>query len=268
LKELTLSQGFGDIDYLHTLLLNKNTNVIKFTFNILKSNLSDEEFKEILKLRSKLGRNLFHTAAVSSRNIIVHEFLWKFFQDSFKSEQEFLEIIMQKDSYGLNVLHFVAMVSTAEIFDFIIKTLEESSIKSKIKSLFSNLNNCGENILHSALSGNKSLKLHQILWKIVKKYFESSEIVQKFINHCDNDGDNILHQAVFWNTKEIANFTWNQIMNFLLTKEELIEYLKQKGHKSKNLIRLSKGNVSNCTKIRVWVKNLMIYYNINFDEDY
>jgi len=57
----------------------------------------------------------------------------------------------------------------------------------------------------------------------------------EFIEHCDNKSDNLLCCSVCGNTKEIVEFTWTQIKNFINTKDAQVEYLNRKGQNGKNL---------------------------------
>jgi len=263
LKDLILKKNFYENNFLHILVTKDNPDIIEFTLKTLKSHFSDKEFREILQTRGELGRNLLQITAKNGKNLKIHQILWKIFREFSKPDQEFLELIKEVDKTGRNVLHIAASASTAAIFDFMITSLEKVSEIGEIKNLLGTFGYCEENILHAATGRNKSLELHQKLWEVIQKYFSSSEILQ-MINYCDKDCDNIFHNAVYWNTKEIVEFTWNQIKKFIQTKEEQTEYLKVTGHYSHSLLQMSLENISKDPEVHTWVENLMTKYEIDF----
>ncbi|KAL7013393.1 hypothetical protein ACKWTF_015371 [Chironomus riparius] len=133
-----------------------------------------------------------------------------------------------------------------------IKSLEKIATKHEIKVLLTTSGFWNENILQNAATLNKSLDLHKKLWEIIQEYFSSSEILE-MINYCDSEANNILHQAVFWNSKEIIDLTWNQIKKIINKKEVQAEYLRRKGHRSHDLLELSEENQSKDPEVKNWV---------------
>jgi len=134
-----------------------------------------------------------------------------------------------------------------------IETLEKIAKNDEIRNLLTTSGFWNENIIYAAAISNKSLELHQKLWEIIQEYFSPSEVFG-MINFCDKDGDNILHNAIYWNTEEIVEFTWNQIKNLIQTKEEQTEYLNREGYKSHSLLQLSLNNKSKDPEVGTWVE--------------
>ena len=105
--------------------------------------------------------------------------------------------------------------------------------------------------------------MHQLNWEIIENNFENCEILS-IINQCDDSGDNILQNAVIWNTIEIVNFTWQKIKNFIYEQSDQIEYLEKKGHNDRDLKQLALENSLNDTS--VWVDGIIKEYNLKLTE--
>jgi len=264
LKNLIMQRSDYCVCYVHFLSIFDTPEIIDRTFRKLRDSFSSDQCEEILKINSSRGENMLQYAINESADIKRHQILWKNFLNTFKSKEELLKVIKNVDQDNLNVLECIVYSSTAEVLDIIIKTLDESILKNDIKNLLAELGFCNGNIIHTATIHNKSLELHKKLWEIIQKYFISPEILGK-IHHYDRDGDNFLHNAVFWNKKEIVEFTWNQIKKFIKTKKEQSKYLKRKGHRSQNLLQMSSENKSKDQEVRTWVENLTSEYEIVFD---
>jgi hypothetical protein len=265
LKDLILKKDFDENNFLHLLVSNDKPEIIEFTLNILKTNFNDEQFQDILHSKGELGRNLLHIAAKNAKNIKTHQILWKIIQEG-KSDQEFLQFLKEVDSQKRNYFLIIACSSTFEIYELIIEKLKEVAGLDEVKNLMTSLDYRGENIIGIAVSNNKSLQFHEHFWKVIQSVVDTTEILN-LINHCDDSGDNILHDAVYWNVKEIVDFTWNQNKTFIQIKEEQTEYLRKKGHRLHNLIQLSLENQSEDTEVHTWVENLIKEYEIVFDQD-
>jgi len=77
----------------------------------------------------------------------------------------------EADSDGINL---ISSISNIEIFNFIVAELEKYSSKDKIRLILTNLDNDRQTVMQAAASNKKSAEIHEILWKIIKKYFENS----------------------------------------------------------------------------------------------
>jgi len=248
LKDLIMQGDKDGNNYVHCLIKFDKPEILELTFRKIKENFNDDQNEEILKSKGKFGRNLLQVAACCSKDIKTHQFLWKIFRDFYKSDQEFLEFLNQIDIENNNIFHLAAWFSSKEIFEFMIDELEKIASKEEIRNILRTLGMANRNLLQLAVINSKSIELHKYLWKIIRKYFPAFEIL-KLINHCDVGGDNILHNTVYWSTKDIAEFIWNQIKKLLTTKEEQIEYLKKKGQHSENQ--------SKDPEVRIWVEKII-----------
>ena len=130
-------------------------------------------------------------------------------------------------------------------------------LKEKITELLSSCGHGNFNLLQCAVIDNKNLETHKIIWQVICKYCDADQIL-KFIEHCDSDGDNLLCSAVSCNTKEIVEFTWNQIKKFKIAKEVQFEYLNRKGHDDKNVRQLSLEKGVKDSQVVVYVEQIML----------
>ncbi|XP_070508192.1 uncharacterized protein [Chironomus tepperi] len=205
---------------------NRNPAIIKWTFQLIKDKLTDAQLREILKSKNWMEMNLLQSAAYESNSDEVLQFLWELFRDFFESDEKFLKMLKEGVGIRKNILHIVAENSSIEVFEFMIQELEKLASIDDIKEMLNNCSKWNRSLLHSASRLNKSLELHQTLWKTFRKYFGYSEILE-FINHVDYDGNNLLCIVEKYNRKEIIELTWNEIKSFL-TQDEQVEYLKFK----------------------------------------
>jgi len=113
--------------------------------------------------------------------------------------------------------------------------------------------------LQSVVIGNKNPETNKTVWKLIYKYFEPVEILE-FIEHCTACGNNLLCCAVLHNTKEIVEFTWNQIKKFINTKDAQVEYFNRKGWNGQNLHQLALENRANDAQVTDWVQQIMQEY--------
>ncbi|XP_070504717.1 uncharacterized protein [Chironomus tepperi] len=95
LKKMFLEKEKDIFNYIHLLLNYSTADIIEFTINKFKEHFSDSDYQEILRSKGELGRNLLHRAAIYSKEIKIHEILWKTFREFCKSDEEFLEINCQ-----------------------------------------------------------------------------------------------------------------------------------------------------------------------------
>jgi len=252
------------INFIHLIVIFNTAGVIEFTLKKLKENLNEPDYQEILKSKGKFERNLLQRAAVNSKEVKTHQILWKELRDSCKSNEEFLEILEETDEDESDVFNIAAAYTTSEVFEFMISELEKlTNNKEIIRKHLTSFGHGNRNLLQSVATHNKSLETSKIVWKKICKYFDAHEILE-FIEHCDEDDDNLLCCAVHCNTKVIVEFTWNQIKNFINTKDAQIEYLKRKGNQGENLHQLSLNNEENDLEIADWVEQTVKEYQIIF----
>jgi len=250
-------------NFIYLLVICNTPAVIEFTLNKFKENLNDSDYQEILRSKGQFGRNLLQYASSCSKEVKTHQILWKELRDSCKSDEEFIEILREVDEDGNNVLHLAASFTTSDVFEFMISELEKLTNNKEIKIILSSFGQRNTNLLQFVVTHNKSLETNKTVWKIICKYFDAKEILE-FIEHCDNKSDNLLCCAVCDNTKEIVEFTWTQIKNFINTKDAQVEYLNRKGQNGKNLHQMSLKNRANDLKVADWVQQIMQEYEMNF----
>ncbi|KAL7012239.1 hypothetical protein ACKWTF_014709 [Chironomus riparius] len=262
LKDFVLQKDRSGNNFVYVLVeTNKNLAIIEWTFKNLKENFSDAQFQEILTSKGWMEMNLLQNAALWSKVIVIHQFLWKFFRDFCGTDAKYLEMLKEVDELGQNILQNAAWNLSNEFFEFMIQELEKIASQDEIRQMLGNLDKLNQNLLQSAASSNESSELHKTLWKTLRKYFEKSEILQ-FIKNVDVEGNNLLFTAVngYKPIKEIVELTWNEIKSFL-THDEQAEYLTMKGKDDKNLKQI-------CSKydkeLSAWIESQIKYYKLVF----
>jgi hypothetical protein len=245
-----------------------------------------QEILDMIMQTNKHGRNLLFYAVESStkeileltwseiRNIIQdeifcdklehHKALWKIILKSTENKEKLKDLILIKDFRGNNFFLHLVMSSSSNIIEFAFNILKANFSDEQFREIIQSKGYLGRNFLQIATDNVNHIKTHQKRWILIKKYFNSSELLD-IINHCDDNGDNILHDVVYWNKEKIVQFTWNQIKKFIKTKKGQVKYLKTKGHEGCNLLEISSANQSEDPKVHIWVKNLITEYGIDFD---
>ncbi|KAL7013624.1 hypothetical protein ACKWTF_015493 [Chironomus riparius] len=256
LMNLMLQKDAYGRNFIHLLIQNDNFQAIELAFNKLKNLLNGPQFQEFISSRGCKNYSVLQIAACESKSVETFQIVWKFVLNSCKSVDEFMKVIEEVDSQNLNIFHLLARYSTSEIFEFVIRQTEIIAGHPKIKTLLYTLSFKNASLLHTALGFNKSLKFHALIWHAFEYFLDPSEVIS-LINHCDSDGDNIFHQAVYWSQLDIVEFTWNKIKSFINIKERQIEYLFRIGHYNHNLERMSMENQSKDVKVNLWIKNLL-----------
>jgi len=259
LKKLLFEKDENGNNYVYLLVIYNTPDVIKFTLNKFKENLNESDYQEILRSKGYFERNLLQRAACASKEVKTHQILWRTFRDSFKSDQEFLEILGEIDVHGNNVLHLAAAFMISEVFEFMFAEIKKIKNEKEIRKLLTSFRPGNANLLQSFVTQNKSIKAHKTIWKTICEYFKTEEILE-FIENCDNDDNNLLCCAVIHNIKEIVEFTWNQIIIFINTKEAQIEYLNRKGFENKSLYQLSLFNQANDLQVADWMQQTIKEY--------
>ncbi|CAG9805191.1 unnamed protein product [Chironomus riparius] len=263
LKDLILKKDVKGNNFLDNLIIGRvKTEIIEFTFEVLDKNFNTLQIQELFESQKNQKIVFFKKIKKEFQNFNTFQSLWKIFRYlNNKKNKDILEILREVNEDDSNFIHIAAGNSSSEVFEFIFNELETIASNVEIKEIILTNGFRNGNLLHEATLKNESLKLHEKLWQIVSKYLNFFEIMD-FIHHLDGDGDNILHNVVFWNNAEIVQLTWNNITKFICNRNDQIEYLKESGHRQESLLQLSLENKSNDSEVEIWVQNIMIEYGI------
>ncbi|XP_070497756.1 uncharacterized protein [Chironomus tepperi] len=210
LKNFMLQKDRNGNNFLHILVSTNKSEVIEISIKFIKENFSCATNEDILM---KSGLNLLHIAAQYSKDVKTHQILWKVIRDISKSEDEIIKLIKNVNGSGNNVLHLAVSNSTNVILKFILNELEKIALKNEIKMLLSTSNSLNQNLLQLAAKDNKSMELHNYLWKIFGKYFEDSEI-KELINHADSNWGNLMSIVNQFNSPEVIELTSKEVLKF------------------------------------------------------
>lgn len=249
---------FGD-NFVHNLIANNNSDIIDFTFQILKDNFTNYECRKILNVKGNSGRNLLQTAVRYSKPISIFESLWTGLQAFYKSNDELVSIITSVDKNKRHVFHYVALFSSEKIFNFLMLNFEKISSTDDFRNILKALDIQEYNLLQYAAQYNQQLKLHESIWSILLKRLNIAKVLD-IIKHVDRDGNSLFFNSVKGNTKEIVEFTWDKI-KLTMERRELIEYLQKKGQGNKDLREMSSDHNRN-RDVHLWIQNLLHEYGL------
>lgn len=146
-------------------------------------------------------------------------------------------------------------------FEFMINKLEELTSNDGVKTVLKHLNMHNRNLLQSSALFNNCIEFHECLWNCYRVYFTPAERLNFITHHC-KDNDNLLHFVVLRNTREVVDFTWNQIKTNMDHVGQ-VEYLNVKGIKNFNLLQHAKMNRQH-TDVKDWMLNILREYGIEF----
>jgi len=262
LKEALINTDKMGNNFIHCMIAYTNVDLVAFTFKKLQEKFNENQFKEIINSKGLKERNLIQIAATFSKDIKTFKFLWTFFRNFYKSDEEFKIFLNKCDFHSNNIFHIAASYSSIDILEFMVDELEKFASKKEIRKILYSLSTFANyNMFHSAAVNNKSVKIHISLWKIMHNYLSTSEILDliKYINIL---GLNVLSCAVYFNSKEVAELTWNEIKKLIPTKDDQAKYLKKSRFLILNIRQVSFLNQDG--KVYEWYKNLSQEYGLDF----
>ncbi|KAL7013483.1 hypothetical protein ACKWTF_015419 [Chironomus riparius] len=172
-----------------------------------------------------------------------------------------MDVLGSIDLNEIDILN-IALKKHYKNYDFL-KEMEKDASHDAMKRMLSNLGFRKRNLLQTTAFWSTNLDIHENLWTTFHRYFNKVEILE-LVKHADEYGNNLLFNAVWGNTKEIAELTWNHI-KCLMDHDEQIEYLMMKGLKGKKLIQMSMNNVER-PETHSWIISIIDAYNIYIDD--
>lgn len=268
IKYSILQKSNIGVCFLVNMLRYSTPKIVEYLISLWQLNLEPDQFQEILEEKAVFNTNLLQKAAYCTRNIETHKFLWKLYRNSCSSDSDFLKILADEDKFVFNVIMVVAMFNSGEILNFMIEELEKIATRDEIRRLLASFyyeSTFNRHFLLSAVNRNKSLEFHQTAWTVLKNYFTKPEILQ-IINYLEDNiqshNTNLLGNAIFWNTKEVAEYTWMEIKNYIPEKEDQAAYLKK--NVKLNILELALDNEFD-SDMMPWAEELVCEYNISFN---
>lgn len=263
LKNLVINQSESEFNFIDLLIIHNTSEVIIFTLEFLKENLSDFQYQEILRTKSKISRNLLHLAAWESQCIKTHRYLWCIFRDFCGSNENFFNFLKKVDEKGSHVFALAACFCSNDVIKYMIEELENIAAPLELKEFFNVGSDEVNSILQFAIVRNTSIDVHNTLWTLVEKYYNSDEIL-KIIQSTDLFGDTFMIDAVYWKTKKNIEFTWNKIKEYITRREDQAEYLKRNGYGGTGLKDRSMRSRTKDPEIVPYIESLMKSYDIHY----
>lgn len=263
LFEFILRKDKSESNYVHYLVTCSKANIVKDMFETLQKSFNAEQYQKILTSKGVLQRNSLQLITCFSNDINMLKLLWKTFRSLYDNDEQFLAYLNETDENNKNIFFLAAGLGKHEILEFIMDETEKIFSRKIVKGFIASPGKYEDSLLLSALCFNKSSYVHEYLWKIIRKYFDNTEI-GRYIHAIDKKGNNILRAAIAHNSREIVELTWKNIKNFVSDTSNQIYYLKIKEHGRLNLLQLSRENLLN-PAVSLWVEEVMKEYEINFD---
>ncbi|KAL7013572.1 hypothetical protein ACKWTF_015473 [Chironomus riparius] len=210
LMDLILQEDTNFGNFIHHQVSQSSDFVVDFTLEKFKELFTNDQYLELLFSKHQSGMNLLQTAAFDSKNIKVHQLLWKIIKNACKSDQKFLKVIQHVDMLGFNLLQIASYQATSEIFQFMLQELESLTTFEEIRKI---LGNKSWTLFFHSFKLNNSLKYQQYLWTVIRKYLHKSEVLEMMTFVDDNE--KYLCTVAARNSKAIADYTWKEIDSFL-----------------------------------------------------
>jgi len=243
LKEFLMNRDINNNTFLLYAITDINSDMLTFMLKQLEENLNFDQFVDILKAKGGCNRNIIQRAAIGSKDLLKYQILCQNVQKTCKSNEDFLQIFTDEDQNGSNLIHITASTSSCEIFEFTFQSLEKIVDYERIRKILASKGFGNTNLLQVATLANPSVDAHQYLWKNIKKYFNSSEILDMIHYNDDSFGCNLWFLAMISSkiTEETARLIWNEIQIIFNTLgancvEKMLEYLKQTNKSEESIL--------------------------------
>lgn len=263
IREIFDRRDLNGNNFLHIVVLNGHFDIIKFTIqDIMKNNLRSAQCIQILHAKGAKDRNFLQIAVCQLKDLKIIQYLWRIIRSSCKTDDGFLKILNEVDNDGNSVFHLASTLASSDVFEFIIAELEQVAPPKILTEILTKLGFKNRNLLH-ALAYNESLDTHKKVWEIIDSKLDD-EIILNLINNVDSNGNNVFHNAILLNTKEIVDFTWIKIKLFLRKNEEISNFLTTKGQKQNTLLELGLENRHKNPYVYNWIMILLHKHGISY----
>ncbi|XP_070508534.1 uncharacterized protein [Chironomus tepperi] len=229
--DIILGKDVNGQNFLHVLLnQHNNWKQVTDTFDLLRSNLSDDQFQDVLRSTGYCNMTLMQSAVWNLKSLEYYQFSLKFFKDLYKSDDDFLTALSQvDDSYG-NILTTIVCYSINEVFQQAMELLKEIDPTQDVtREMLELKDQYDKHLFQNAVELNNSFELNKSIWEVYDEYFKKSEILE-FIRNNDTANDNVLTSALASKTLDIEKLTWDNICQFM-DESQRRQYLKEKGYR-------------------------------------
>ena len=149
-----------------------------------------------------------------------------------------MTLITQKDRFGENFFQYFLVTKNMDTFEFIFSKFKEVFNDNQFKIIFKANGKLERNLLQLAIWMSKDIKTHQIVWKTLRKCFKLNEELLDYVKEVDARKNNILHLAVYFTSRDVFEFIFNQLKEVTSVKE-LQKLLKSTGIFRKNILQVA-----------------------------
>ncbi|KAL7013390.1 hypothetical protein ACKWTF_015368 [Chironomus riparius] len=160
-KLMTKRSVHGSI-FIHSIMSNKNIQVINFILKIIADNFREAQIKELLTIKCPKGVTLLSVAARDSKNLQIVKTLWELHQKCFSN----FDFVVNKSDNQSNLI-MCAAESTAEIFQFLLSELDKFYGSEKLVELVSQRGLDQKTVLQVCVEQH-DIELLKVVWNEVK----------------------------------------------------------------------------------------------------
>ncbi|KAL7048029.1 hypothetical protein ACKWTF_003187 [Chironomus riparius] len=119
-----------------------------------------------------------------AKDLQILQLLYDIVKNSLECSSELLQFMSKIDEDGSNIYSVTGLFAKSDLFEFIHKELEKIATFEEIRKMLSSTDIWKRNLFQTAVNQNTFTVLHESLWKVIRKYFNSAEILQ-FIKHIE-----------------------------------------------------------------------------------
>ncbi|XP_070505180.1 uncharacterized protein [Chironomus tepperi] len=208
--------SFMDAFLIQQISNSENSKIIEFTFEKLQKIFNNDEFLEIMSVKSNVGGNFLLNAVNYAKNVEIFESIWNLVRNNLcKSDDEFLKFINDVDDCGNNILAAALGLTDCKIFDFIIHNLKCLTTRENLKSMLMNLNDQNQNILFKIYNPESFLSA----WTVINDYLNPSEIFEILQNCEKNSNNNFILNISYYTSyahDNICKKIWIKVKEFII----------------------------------------------------
>lgn len=160
-KEFAFELNHDGENFLHLLTRFGSPSMLNFALPIIKKGMSPDDLKKLVKLRSRLKRNIFHFAAQSRKDL---DILGSFIENEVGKEGA-KKMLGEMDKSKYLPLHYITEADNLKIFDYYLLIYERKFSFEELKVIMNANDDKNENIFSLINRHNKDYyKLDHPRW--------------------------------------------------------------------------------------------------------
>jgi len=212
--ELMIEGNIQDYNILQVCVHHENTRQLAILFGIFKNyfgslNLS-QKFKDLVKQKHPINHENILYFSTYWKTKETKQTLWRLLLNTFDDREELKDIIMQNNENETN----------PAMFDFVIRKITENFNNNQCAQILRSKGQFDRSLLQVVEDKSNDINQFESVWKNFQKYLDPLEIFDLIID-VDENGDNILLNAMKFKSSDICEFIFDEIKGILdLNKED------------------------------------------------